>query len=434
MSKIQKLVFTVVFNTTNGGKLNSNGKALVQIRCYQGGKCRFISTKVEVAPKDWDSKNKKVKKTESLYDAYNKQIYKLLSDLEAFEVETYRKFGKSTLDHLPLFNQETCQSISFSDYCAKELDRPEIRPDTRRGQRSTLKKLKEFNQQIKFDELIPDLIREFDRFLRRQGLHQNSIHKHHRCVKTYINLAISSEKFGIDKNPYSKIKLKTIEPIRVYLTLEELAKIENLVIPEKMGHLVQIKKMFLFECYTGLRYGDLCRISEQHLTETTKGLELSIVTQKTEKPLTLPLWALFKYGNAADWSEPERILRDAKVARKANYQGIIPLNEPFFKLSLQYYNRGLKDLAKLADIRKKISSHVARHTFGSAMAALVPIPITQKLLTHSKSSQTDIYTHMSNHVVIDALLRIDWKQNQNENGQRKEDRVSILSKSETEAS
>jgi len=60
-------------------------------------------------------------------------------------------------------------------------------------------------------------------------------------------------------------------------------------------------------------------------------------------------------------------------------------------------NRILKDIAAAAEIHKKISFHVARHTFASICINLgIPIYCVQKLLGHKKSETTEIYVKLAN--------------------------------------
>jgi site-specific recombinase XerD len=59
-------------------------------------------------------------------------------------------------------------------------------------------------------------------------------------------------------------------------------------------------------------------------------------------------------------------------------------------------NRTLKDIAKVCGIRKKVTFHVARHTFATAITLSngVPIETVSKLLRHTKLSTTQIYVRV----------------------------------------
>ena len=80
----------------------------------------------------------------------------------------------------------------------------------------------------------------------------------------------------------------------------------------------------------------------------------------------------------------------------------------FHKYSNQYFNRTLKEVAARAGIQKKVTSHVARHTFATHLASKVPLHILKSILQHSKIETTMIYLHLSNKLVNDALDSVDW--------------------------
>jgi len=59
-------------------------------------------------------------------------------------------------------------------------------------------------------------------------------------------------------------------------------------------------------------------------------------------------------------------------------------------------NRTLKDIARICGIRKKVTFHVAKHTFATAITLSngVPIETVSKLLEHTKLSTTQIYARV----------------------------------------
>ena len=63
----------------------------------------------------------------------------------------------------------------------------------------------------------------------------------------------------------------------IFLTQEELEKVENLKIPEKYTSLEAVRDVFLFCCYTGLRYSDAYNLT----WEDIHNRKIEIVTVKT---------------------------------------------------------------------------------------------------------------------------------------------------------
>ena len=111
--------------------------------------------------------------------------------------------------------------------------------------------------------------------------------------------------------------------------------------------------------------------------------------------MLLPLYKLYK-------RKPEAIIQ--KYKEEVMYErGLI-----FHTYSNQYFNRALKQLATMAGIQKKVTSHVARHTFATHLASKVPIHILKAILQHSKIETTMVYLHLSSKLVNDALDGVDW--------------------------
>ncbi|BDS11466.1 tyrosine-type recombinase/integrase [Aureispira anguillae] len=57
-------------------------------------------------------------------------------------------------------------------------------------------------------------------------------------------------------------------------------------------------------------------------------------------------------------------------------------------------NHKSKKIAYDAGILKPVTSHVARHTFATDLAAKVPIHILKAILQHAKIETTMIYLHL----------------------------------------
>ena len=56
---MKKVIFNLVFNRKK--RLNSEGKALIQVEAYQNRQKMYFSTNVYVRPNQWDQKRRRVK-------------------------------------------------------------------------------------------------------------------------------------------------------------------------------------------------------------------------------------------------------------------------------------------------------------------------------------------------------------------------------------
>lgn len=83
------------------------------------------------------------------------------------------------------------------------------------------------------------------------------------------------------------------------------------------------------------------------------------------------------------------------------YNKLLPVN------SNQRFNSYLKEIADLCGINKKITTHIARHTFATTvtLANGVPIETVSSMLGHSSIRTTQIYAK-----VVEEKVSSDMKQ------------------------
>jgi len=402
-----KIRFSLVFNRKN--RLNQDGNGLIQIRAYLKGKNKFFSTDVYVEPHQWDKRQLKIKKHPNQYPL-NKKVSELLEELEQYEMKlAARQNGFVDLDQLENYQSEN-KYKSFTQFFMIEKYKEQVSSGTRKSYITTFRKLKQFKKCIYFEELNFELIRKYDTFLRESGYKQNTIAKHHKIVKKFINLAIKMNFMDYGSNPFQKFQIRKETTERVFLTESEIEIISGLKFDSEDSDLEPIRDMFLFSCYTGLRYSDVSRLCLKHLTKNPKGYILRMMAKKTGKKIELPLYTLFKTKDMVQ-SKPERIIERQIEYYELTLGKNATFNEfPIFgDYSDQYVNRSLKKIGKMAGLEyKQISTHIARHSFGTAMAVKVKLPILQKLMQHSNLRETQIYLHMSGRIIENELEKVNW--------------------------
>ncbi len=375
-------------------KLRKDGTAVIHIIAYLDRKRKYISTKIHVKPRQWSKRLSKVIDHPNAH-TYNAEIQRQINELENYTYDWVRKHGSITLGQLEgYFKYE--DNGSFTEFWKYELaNDTKLEKETKKKHKTALNYWTKFKKDVQFSELTYNLIRDFDTFLYKHQLHTNTVFTHHKQVRKYINLAIRSDLLDLNKNPYLKFTPKLVPTERTVLTVGEVQQIEALTFSKEEFYLELIRDMFLFSCYTGLRFADTAHLKYENIDATKEGLVLNIIAQKTNKQLILPLYKLYE-------RKPEAIIQKYK-------KQVLYLRGPVFHpYSNQYFNRTLKVIAQRAHLQKKVTSHVARHTFATNLASKVPLHILKAILQHSKIETTMIYLHLSNKLVNDALDSVDW--------------------------
>jgi len=385
---------TVAFLYNRKKKLDKLGKASIDLRITINRTSHYLSSGIKVIPGHWDMKKNEVKKHNRNWYEFNQVLANKKEVIEDYFAKCMAENNIPVYSEIKdLFKPNT--SSGLVSFIEKELNnRKSIKLSTYNHHKSQLNKLKLFRNEIGFNEVNFELLQEIENFLIGKGQSKNSIWNFHKWIKTYINIAI--KKGIIEKNPYDNFKIKYEQTKRVVLTFQELKNFEEIEIDNDVpGDYQLVKDKFLFSCYTGLRISDVHNIKNENFEFDGDKCYLTFKMVKTMKFIDrMPLHELFN-GKCIDLVK--------------TYYSNDEFENLFPKQSEQHINRYLKDLAKLAKIKKNLTYHVSRHTFGSCLAEVTGDPfLIMQLMGHSKIDTSMSYVHMNNKRVERKLNRFDF--------------------------
>ncbi len=374
---------------------NTTDKSTVEIYIYQSqpNLRKYITTNISIEQQFWDNKKRIVSSKHPNAPHLNKIIRDTIQTIEDFTYGLYanKKVLTTELLHQLLTSKKT-STESFTQFFEREIN-PALKRGTRKEHEYTLNVLKEFRSDILFTEINYSLVQEFDRFMRfNKNFMQNTIHKHHAHIKRFLRLAALNELYDPIKSPYNTFTSKKERSERINLSAEELQAIEAIdtaAYPE----LMLVKNMFLFSCYTGLRFSDIITLEQKHLVSTREGLTIVKKMEKVPKPITLPLLLLFN-------GKPYNIL----LNYLSNNEGFV-----FPPITNQQANRSLKVIAVIAKISMRLTFHIARHTFGTTLAEATQNPyLIMDLMGHADIKTSMIYIHRSQERINKQLRGVKW--------------------------
>lgn len=384
MNEFSRARFSLVFNRKN--KLNSNGDALIQIRCYLMGKSYYVSTGIYVSKNEYDTKKQRITAKNTNYQSLNKSIQSMIDKFEAVENEFIAAQKIYTFDDLrKAFEGQ--KRDRFLDFCNDELKRMKISLATKNNHLATFRVLerfeKEYDIKINLTTLDWAIISDFEAYMLSEKMSLGTRNRHHQVVRAYVRLALGKNRLRVTQNPYIHLKLRPVRTERKHLDMSEIERLKSLQLLENPSI---IRDIFLISCYTGLRFADVMGLKKEALIVTKEGQKnLEIVAQKTGKKLNLPIEILFG-------GECVQLLEEHF---KRNY---IYTNS--------YVNRVLKEIGKLAGI-EGLHFHVARHTFATILLNKgLDIVSVQKLLQHENIATTQIYAQMTDRTIQTKLSLI----------------------------
>lgn len=206
---MEKISYNLVFNRTK--RLNKKGMALVQVEAYLNSRKRYFSTKIYLKPNQWDAKRSMVKNHPNS-NILNQMLYKHIATIEQAEFGLWRRGKAISLDLLKeSIDKPVGSDKSFLAFFKEEVANSSLKENTKQNHLSTLELLQKFKREVLFTDLTFDFVSSFDNYLQSKEYHLNTIAKHMKHLKRYINAAINKDYMDAQKYAFRKYKIKSVE-------------------------------------------------------------------------------------------------------------------------------------------------------------------------------------------------------------------------------
>jgi integrase/recombinase XerD len=377
--------------TLRSDSIYADGTQPVYLQAFIQKKRVRIPLNISVDSIFFDAKNQIIKKKYPNSDKLNIIIAQAKQKAQSIILNAQLYGGSLTASTFKaIYNDNLTNNKSIIDFIKKDLESSLDSSNTVKSHRSMLNHLVTFKSEIMFGDVNYDLVESFDKYLKRQKLGDNTIHKYHKIFSSFINKAIN--KSIKVENPYNRFKTKTVAGEFEYLSFEELLLLMNLYDSNNLSaNLQHVLRYYLFACTcNGIRFSDISKLTDENITNN----EIVFTPQKTKRFRNFIRLPLTKMGS--------KYIQDAK-------------NDPFIKkhrtifncISNQKTNIYLKEIALYAGI-KPISFHSSRHTFATLfLTKSNDVATLQKLLGHAKMEQTMMYVHISQQQKIRELAKFD---------------------------
>ncbi len=208
---------------------------------------------------------------------------------------------------------------------------------------------------LSFDKITPLFFEKFYSFLvYKKQLLNNTAHKNVQFFKSFMIWANTNN--FTDNTNHRTFKSKSEQNEVIYLTEEELMHLYNMKVDNE--RLERVRDLFVFQCFTGVRFSDIENLSWDDIKNSTWNLR----TQKTKDIIQIPLsgYALSILAKYGDWEKPLPVISNQKMnkylkelCKKAKINDTIKI--------VQY--RGSERIENTYKKYEVIGSHTARRTF-----------------------------------------------------------------------
>ncbi len=374
--------------------------ATIYLRITVNGKRAEVSTMRKVPLSKWNAKANKVmgytieaKQTNRHLDVIKNRIYEIYQNLLNQDMEIVSAAGirdeyiganKNRKLILEMFEEHNfrMERLIGKDYSFRTLQR----------YKTTKKHLAKYIKasyglmDYPLKKIDVKYVNGFIYFLKsEQNLSHNSALKYVSYFKKIVRVAYANG--WLNKDPFYNFKLRPKTIDKEFLSNDELVKLiqSDFSIPR----LEHVRDVFIFSCYTGLAYVDVAKLREDDIVIGMDGRRwIKVNRTKTKTLSSIPILPIAE----------QIISKYASLPRIDNK--LLPV------YSNQRTNGYLKEIGDLGGITKKLTFHMARHTFATTVTLSngVPIESVSKMLGHKSLKTTQHYAK-----ILDIKLSEDMK-------------------------
>lgn len=381
------------------GRKKKNGTVAVNIYVYRSATERkYYDTGINIKPSEFDSRTNRIRAGVPNQTELNERINAMIERYQRHELQhinSGKPFVLSMLDNA----QKSDVQNSFNAFMQREIENARGKEEsTKQSERTALRHLNSFNPCISMDEIKPQLIRDFMAHLYSKNLAANSVGKYLRKVKRFINIAKEHEIISEAVNPFRGVTIPSEDIELRYLKPDQFQRLQELDLSEKEHlHLQKTLDMYLFSCYSGLRYSDMQGLKHGDVVTDGNDTDIYYQQKKTKDANSVPISEMFEGKGLV-------------ILRKYMTEGASETAKIFPRMTGQALNRALKDIAVLANIENiNLTYHTSRHTFGTELTTKqVPTSLIQNVMGHSKIESTLQYAKATKPAIKAAMKAVKW--------------------------
>jgi integrase len=414
-------------------KKDNNGNTIFRLtlRLTVNRKRSYLQLSKNIDPEHWDAHAEKLNSKHPKHKQLNRLIRKKYGEIEDYILEmdsTNKSYTAIQVMDAIKNNKEKQTFFELAKEHIEDLTKLE-KHNRAISDQSKINRIKEFakNENLSFEEIDEYFLKKLKIYLAGTGtISERSIMNIYVLIRLLYNNGIRKNLVDQKFYPFGKgkIKIKYPETIKIGLDEMEIRKIKELDLSQ-YPEISKTRDVFLFSFYlAGIRIGDVLSMKWKDIVDDRiyykMGKNNKTVSLKTPAQITeiLSHYKKDKVSNS-DYIFPhfknvtkknsEKVLKkDSKKESKKESKKFSKKIYTATKTQTKKLNANLKKLGVMAEIDKKITNHIARHSFGNIAGDKVSPQMLQKLYRHTHLSTTIGYQgnfiHKSADDALDSIL------------------------------
>ena len=389
----------------------SNGEYPICLRVTKDRKTKYFKTLFNASADEWNSNVGKFNKRNENYLQNNRLLHKFqdraLQVLGELKIEQddftlndfeqrYRVHSNPIQNNVFIFWDEIIGEM----ITAGRIGNAKVNKDTS----NSVKKFLGGHTRLTFKDINPTLLNKYEVFLRSRGGSDGGIGVRMRAIRAIFNFAIERKLVKEQFYPFKIYKVSKLKGkgLKRALSIEQVKKIVHLDL-KKYPLLTNSRNFFVFSFYTrGMNFADMMKL-EWNAVDDDKIVYTRSKTKgnfmiKILPPVQEILDFYYEYSVGTKYVFPILLKDDMTPLQLENRK----------HKTLQRYNKDLKEIARICEINKNLSSYVARHSFANCLKQKgVATDVISESMGHQNLAITQAYLKELDSSVLDeasALL------------------------------
>lgn len=373
-------------------KPNSAGLFPIAVRITKNRRSSYLFTGQYIEIKFWDDKYKRVKKSHPNSKRLNNLIAKKIAEANDGLIDSENQNASQSAKKIKkkIIGKTNMGFFEASElFLSNLLKRKKFNQHYNQEKRLAIFKSFLGRKKLSFLDLDVTLLKDFKAFLlyERKVTERTAIN-YLMLIRTIYNFA--RKEYHVDDKNYpfgkGKIQIKFPESEKIGLNREEVQLLETAKgLTPAQQHAVNIWLMSFY--FAGIRVADVLQLKWSDFIDNRLYYRMG----KNKKLVSLANPQ--KVEKIMDYYASKRKRKDDLIFHYLRGTNLNDEKQLAVRIKTinRNLNRRLEIVAEKLGIAKKLSMHIARHSFGNISADKIPIQMLQKLYRHSSISTTINY-------------------------------------------
>lgn len=424
----RNIIFTLESRKKNGVLITEN--VPIRMRVNFASKRIEFTTGYRIDAAKWDAEKQRVKngcsnKLKQSASEINASLLEYYTEIQAifkrFEVKDVMPMPEQIKEafnalHKPVSEEPKpkkealpCDFFQMFDNFVKDCGRQNDWTDSTYEKFAAVKNhLTNFREGLTFEFFDERGLNDYVGYLRDvKEMRNTTIGKQLSFLKWFLRWAFKKSVHQNNAYDNYKPKLKSTQKKIIFLTWDELNRLREFKIPSNKQALERVRDVFLFQCFTGLRYSDVFNLRRSDI----KGDHIEVTTVKTSDSLIIELnnhskAILDKYKEVA--FENDKVLPVITNQKMNDYlkelAEMAGIDEPV----RQTYYKGNERIDDVTPKYALLGTHAGRRTFiCNALALGIPPQVVMKWTGHSDYKAMKPYIDIADDIKANAMSKFN---------------------------